>query len=99
MLKLRLSRAAQQHLEDIWLYTISEWGEDQAEKYVALIEKALSLLPDNPYHGKVRPDVKPGYRALQAGKHLIFYSVGEEFVDVIGILHIRVVPERQLDDR
>jgi toxin ParE1/3/4 len=99
MLKLRLSRAAQQHLEDIWLYTISEWGEDQAEKYVALIEKALSLLPDNPYLGKVRPDVKPGYRALQAGKHLIFYSVGEEFVDVIGILHIRVVPERQLDDR
>ena len=75
MLKLKLSRAAQQHLEDIWLYTISEWGEDQAEKYVALIEKALSLLADNPYVGKVRPDVKPGYRALQAGKHLIFYSV------------------------
>ena len=34
MLKIRLAQTAQNDLEGIWIYTISEWGEDQAEKYV-----------------------------------------------------------------
>jgi len=97
-LKLRLSRAAERQLEEVWFYTLSEWGEEQAEKYVALLEKAQSQLLDNPCLGKPRPDVKSGYRAFQAGKHMIFYRVGQEFLDIIGILHIRMDPGRRFGD-
>ncbi len=90
MLKIRLARAAETDLEEIWRYTLSEWGEDQADKYMALIEKAFSQLLEHPYLGKARPDVKRGYRALQVERHVIFYSVGDEFIDILGIPHVRM---------
>ncbi len=83
MLKIRLAQTAENDLEDIWVYTISEWGEDQADKYVALIEKGFSQVLENPFIGKTRSDVKNEYRALQIKKHLIFYRVGTEFIDII----------------
>ncbi len=70
---------AQQDLVNIWLYTYKEWGEAQAAKYAALIEKCLLQILANPKLGKLRADVKPGYRALQAGKHLIFYCVQDDY--------------------
>jgi toxin ParE1/3/4 len=97
LLKIRLTQTAEQDIEDIWIYTISEWGEDQADNYVALIEKGFSQVLDNPYIGKVRPDVKNGYRALQVKKHLIFYRVGTEFIDVLGIPHIRMDAKRHFE--
>ncbi len=89
MYKIRLTRAAEQDLEDIWLYTRSEWGEIQANHYLELI--------DNPTIGKARPDIKIGYRALQVQKHIIFYCLNAEFIDVIGILHGRMDAKRHLD--
>ncbi|MGH8612996.1 MAG: type II toxin-antitoxin system RelE/ParE family toxin [Gammaproteobacteria bacterium] len=41
-------------LETIWRYTVSEWGLEQAEKYLALIEKGAHLLLDNlARHGRM----------------------------------------------
>jgi toxin ParE1/3/4 len=90
MLKIRLSRAAERDLESIWFYTITEWGEAQAEKYVALIERGFSQLLDNPYLGKERPDIQAGYRVLYVEKHLIFYQVNESYIEVFGIPHMRM---------
>lgn len=90
MIKIRLALRAERDLEDIWMYTISEWGEDQADKYIGLIEKGFSQLLDHPYLGKERPDIKEGYRALQVQKHLIVYRVGEDVIDIVGIPHIRM---------
>ncbi|MGH8536468.1 MAG: type II toxin-antitoxin system RelE/ParE family toxin [Gammaproteobacteria bacterium] len=47
----------------MWRYTVSEWGLEQAEEYLALIQKGTHLLLDNPYIGQARTDVKAGYRA------------------------------------
>lgn len=44
MLKIRLTQAAEQHLEDIWFYTLSEWGEVQASQYVSMIEQGIMQL-------------------------------------------------------
>ena len=90
MLKLRLSQTAEKDLEDIWSYTLSTWGKDQALAYLDMFEKGLYQILENPLIGKARPEIKPGYRALQVGKHLIFYLAGTEFVDVIGIPHQRM---------
>lgn len=90
MLKIRLALTAERDLENIWIYTITEWGEEQANKYVGLIEQGFSQLLDNPYIGKARPDIKKGYRALQVQKHLIFYRVGTETIDIMGVPHIRM---------
>ena len=96
MLKIRLARSAESDLEEIWHYTISNWGLRQAEKYVALIEEKLSQLVENPHLGKARPDVKEGYRALQVEKHLIFYRINSEYVDVLGLPHLRMDAKNHL---
>lgn len=90
MLKIRLTQTAEQQLEDIWIYTLSEWGEAQAGQYVSMIEQGIMQLLDNPYIGKARPEIKKDLRSLQIQKHLIFYCVGTEYIDIIGILHSRM---------
>lgn len=90
MRKIRLTQSAQRDIESIWEYTFSEWGAEQAEKYIALIEKGLCQLLDNPDLGKVRPDINQNYRALQVQKHLIFYSQTGNTINVLGIPHARM---------
>ena len=97
MLKIRLAQTAENDLEDIWIYTLSEWGPTQAEKYFGLIEKSFFQLLENPYIGKARPDIGQGYRALAIEKHLIFYSVGGEFIDILGIPHVRMDVKRHFE--
>lgn len=95
--KIRLAQSAKRDLEAIWEYTVQEWGEEQAEKYIGLIEKGLSQLLDNPYLGKPRSDIKEGYRALQVEKHLVFYRLAEEDLNVIGVVHVRMDAKRYID--
>ncbi len=99
MLKIRLTQAAEQQLEDIWFYTLNEWGEVQAVQYVSMIEQGISQLLDNPYIGKARPEIKKDLRSLQIQKHLVFYRVSTECIDIIGILHSRMDTGKWLDEK
>jgi len=99
VLKIRLTQAAEQQLEDIWFYTLNEWGEVQAVQYVSMIEQGISQLLDNPYIGKARPEIKKDLRSLQIQKHLVFYRVSTECIDIIGILHSRMDTGKWLDEK
>ena len=65
MLNLRLTRTAENDLDNIWFYTLTEWGEEQANKYVTLIEKGFYRILENTCIGKERTDVKKGYLAIK----------------------------------
>ena len=39
---------AEQDLIDIWLYTLNEWGEYQADKYLDDLDAAIHLLAAQP---------------------------------------------------
>ncbi len=99
MLKIRLTQAAEQQLEGIWLYTLNEWSEVQASQYVSMIEQGIMQLLDNPYIGKARPEIQKDLRSLQIQKHLVFYRVGTEYIDIIGILHSRMDTGKWLDEK
>lgn len=75
MLKIRLAQAAEQHLEDIWFYTLSEWGEVQAGQYVSMIEQGVMQLLDNPslYRQSQTGDQK-GFEITANTKTLDFLS-------------------------
>ena len=74
-------------LEEIWLFTLSEWSVEQADAYTSSIFARLNWLADNPSAGKPRDDIKPGYFCFPEGRHLIFYIMTDNTVDVIGIPH------------
>jgi toxin ParE1/3/4 len=64
---------------------------------MAQLESRLLSLLDTPYLGFARPDVSPGYRCLPEGKHLIFYRIENELVEVLGVPHMRMDIDRHLE--
>jgi len=56
--KLNLSRKAQEDFEDILLYTLQTWGEEQMYYYRDdVINTALEKLQKQPHIGHRRPDL------------------------------------------
>jgi toxin ParE1/3/4 len=93
-----LSPAAQLDLEQIWDYTCDRWGEDQAEKYVREIERAIQRVVQNPMIGRACDEVRAGYRRHAVGSHTLYYRLaGADGIDVVRILHQRMDVDRHLD--
>jgi plasmid stabilization system protein ParE len=43
--KNKLSRKAEEDLEEIWLYTLEKWSKEQADRYLNLIFDEIEFLP------------------------------------------------------
>ena len=88
MFKVTLRQEAINDLSDIWFYTITEWSENQAEKYYYSIKIACKEIAINPSIGKSYNKISKHLLGLKIGKHIIFYCVVSKFeVEVIRILH------------
>jgi len=96
-MKLVFSDLAKQDLFAIEKYTREKWGDRQADVYLAQIENRLLCLLEAPYLGTARPDVSDGYRCLPEGRHLIFYRVESEVVNILGVPHANMDLERHLE--
>jgi toxin ParE1/3/4 len=96
MSRITLTPKAKADLDDIWDFTFARWGMGQAEKYVrglwAAMEKQLSDLANSTDIG----DVRPGYRKVRAGSHVIFFKVTPDGIDVVRILHPKMDFNRHL---
>lgn len=85
-----LRQLAENDLEEIWLYSLQEWGIEQADKYIRALLARFDWLSENPLIGKSRKDIKPGYYSFPEGSHVIFYTLTHYGIDVIGIPHQRM---------
>jgi len=85
-----LRSLAQDDLESIWLYTVEHWGVEQADTYLESLINRFEWLAENATMGKQRDDVKKGYYCFPEGAHLIFYTLKNNQVDIIGIPHQRM---------
>ena len=96
-IKIRLSDQALKHLEEIGAYTQERHGADQRKKYLEKIYQRIYQLADNPALGKERPDVRPGYRSITEGKHVIFYRVQDTKVEIMAVLHGQLDLKKQIE--
>lgn len=92
--KFKLRRAAIDDLREIENYTRMNYGRSQRDKYLKGLGERFELLGTNPNFGRSRDDVKTGYRSSAYGKHVVFYTVRADVVEIVGILHERMVPEQ-----
>ena len=90
MADYRLSAAARSDIRSIWNYTDDEWGSAQAEKHLDRMEQTILLLARNPALGRSRDEIRPGYRSHPCGRHIIFYRIVEEEIEIARILHQRM---------
>lgn len=88
MAKVLLRQEAIDDLSDIWHYTLHEWSENQADKFLETIKFACKEIGKNPNIGKLYTEISKYLFGLKTGKHIIFYHlISEDEIEVIRILH------------
>ena len=96
MPKYKLKQAVKEDLEDIATYTEGQWGRDKRNDYVRTLVKHFEWLGENPELGKPQHEIKRGYFSYNEGSHVIFYIKHKKYVEIMAILHQRMLPERHL---
>ena len=88
MAKFHLSNKAVDDLDSIWLYTMETWSEDQADSYYRELVMACQDIANHPaYLDKDFKEIMPGLFGHHCNKHLIFYVLVEDGVEIVRILH------------
>lgn len=91
-----LSQAAEADLDDIWQYTVATWGVDQAISYTRQFQTAFTRLAAGVVSGRSAEDIRTGYLKITVGKHVAFYLIKAEQIEIIRILHQRMDVEAEL---
>jgi toxin ParE1/3/4 len=94
--KLRLTKAAKRDLVEIASYTRRQWGDDQRVRYLTQLDARMRWIAQDPQRGIPSDDMKPGYWRTLEGRHVIFYRIATGGVEIIRVLHGRMLPKRHL---
>ncbi len=89
-----LSPDAQADFTDIRLYTLQQWGENQRDRYEAALQRAIAALADFPEVGVRLPRLFSGCRVRPVGRHVLYYRIMGDVIEVVRILHERTDPTR-----
>lgn len=58
--------------------------------------ECFALLANSPTLGRLRNDIKEGYYSKEYAKHVIFYLIRTEHVEIISVLHVTMIPQLHL---
>ncbi len=87
---------AREDLNQIWHYTYKQWGEDQADRYLLELGRAILQLGEKPECGKSREAIGAGYWSIRSGRHVIFYKFTAATVSIRRVLHDQMDVDRHL---
>lgn len=91
----QLTLLAEADLEEIWVYTLSEWSLEQANSYINDVIDAFEGLRDGSKRG--RPiDIRSGYLKYAVGSHVIYFREDANSLIVVRILRGRMDVGRYL---
>lgn len=87
MAQYRITPRAREDLMQIGRYTQQQWGRTQRNQYLKALEKRFQWLAENPTAGRQREDIKAGYYSFPQGRHVVFYLIRSDAIDIIGVPH------------
>ena len=88
MKNLKFSQQASRDIDEIYLYGLINFGEDQADIYFEKVKNlVLETLCCNPEIGRLDTRVNPAIRRFDFESHVIFYDVTETEIVIVRILH------------
>ncbi|MDE0064313.1 MAG: type II toxin-antitoxin system RelE/ParE family toxin [Gammaproteobacteria bacterium] len=90
MSKFRLSRRAATDLENIAGYTIKRFGVEQARVYRDSLKSCFQRLANNPEMGRKAEQLARGLRRFEHQAHIVFYTVDDNEIYVVRVLHSRM---------
>ena len=85
----RLSKYAERDLAEILRYTVKTWGMEQGAAYFQILTAALTRIVNDPIlpGSNTRDDLANGCRSFRCARHLFFYRVRGDCVEIARILH------------
>jgi toxin ParE1/3/4 len=92
----RFSSLARLDLIEIAEYTVDRWGVSQAERYLDGLDDCFKRLVQTPQMVRACDQIRPLYRRIEQGKHVVLYRADADGVFICRILHQSMLPERQL---
>ncbi len=87
----RLTPEAKSDMEAIWLYTLEEWGLEQANRYTDELTEVFSQLVENPKTATSCDHIRNGYRLRKFGRHVIYFQLTDYGIAVVRVLHDRML--------
>ncbi|GLS27728.1 type II toxin-antitoxin system RelE/ParE family toxin [Marinibactrum halimedae] len=96
MSKFKLTPQAELDLENIYDYSVENWGYPRADRYIYDLEIAFTKLSQNQLQGRTASYIKPGYFCYSVGSHVIFYRQSTDFLLVVRLLHKSMDFQRHL---
>lgn len=95
-MSLKLSKAAEADLIDIYLHGAQTFGQVQAERYQDRLDRALLTLVATPKLARERFEISPPVRVHPVQAHIIVYRIEED--STVHILRIRHQREDWVDN-
>jgi toxin ParE1/3/4 len=83
----RLSNKAEQDLRNIYRYTVSNFGQLQAEAYLSGLEETLVQVSDTPMLAQKVDDIRKGYRRYLYQEHAVCFIEKKPLIYVVRVLH------------
>jgi toxin ParE1/3/4 len=97
MKTLVIADAARDDLRAIARQTEQEWGAAQRHRYLDAIKRRLVGLREHPMLGSPRDELGRGYRSIPIGRHVVFYKIAADSVEIVRVLHASMDVYRRLD--
>ena len=87
ILPYQLSIEADIDLDEIYDYSETKFGQEQAVSYLKKLEELFVLLNTHPEMGRERNEIEIGLRSFPHGSHVIYYRKIDEQVRIVRVLH------------
>ena len=94
--KYKLRQAAKDDLKGIGRYTLKNHGKAQRNKYLLGLNERFEYLGENPLFGRSCDDVKEGYHCSDYQKHVVFYTIKKDYVEIQAVLYEGMIPQLHL---
>jgi len=96
MKSYKLSNSSASGVEDIYLYTLENFGEGQAEIYEAGLFTTIEKLVNFPGTGLRVDELRAEMRRYRYHSHHIYYVEESDYLFVVNILHTKRLIRKHL---
>ena len=93
---VRFTIEAERDLEGIASYTVEVWGEARRDAYLDVLEEACALLSRKFRRIARELPGRPTMFRFHVERHVIYFREVADGIEIVRILHERMVPSRHL---
>lgn len=83
-----LSQEADHDLQEIYDFSIENFGANQAIEYLTGLEDIFNNICKHHHHaGRSRNEIRKGLRCISYVSHIVFYRIVEKRIRIVRVLH------------